>query len=470
MHSKTNGYDVIVIGGGIAGLTCAASLSKYGKRVILLESHDKVGGCCSSFEKAGFKFDVGSHIFGACGERGLLGRILRELGAKVSFIKRDLADRIIFPDEIINIPPDLDEYKTILQKKFPKEKVDIEKFFKEIIRLFRKSLSWEVPVKQRNLSFQDLVDTFFTDYRLKAIVSGLYGYLGEAPNKISAVSLASLLVVFIRDGTYYPVGGAQALPDALVQCIEDFGGEVSLSTPVSKIITKENRIIGIETKDGEFLKSKVVISNIDADTTFNKLLSDFRDGRIKQKIKKLKKSMSLFVMYLGTEDQNDMYRKKGMYHTTYDLNNKKNHSYYIHIPTLFDKSLAPPGKHIIIPQYIFPYKYEAVKDWKKCKEELQEWMLLELEKIFPRFRNSIVVSESATPLTIERYTGNSNGSVYGWALSPQQVFSGRLGNKTTINGLYLTGHWTNPGPGVPSVAASGWHTAKEVIQNLEKLV
>ena len=455
-------YNVIVIGAGIAGLVCAAFLSKKGARVLVLEQHERPGGCCSSFEKDGFKFDVGSHIFGGCGSRGLLGRILNELEISVDFVKRFPADRIIFPDEIVDIPPDLEEYERLLQKKFPEEKVSIKQFFEEIVKLFRKSLSWQIPNEQKGASFQDLVDVFFKSEKLKAIVSGLYGYLGEAPSKISAVSLASLLVVFIRDGTYYPKGGAQSLPDALVQGIQKNGGNVYLSTSASQIVFQNGSIKGVETKEGNFFETDIVVSNIDADFTFGSLLKNY-DGKIKQKISKFKKSMSLFVMYIGLAAfEEKMHYKKGMYHSSYSLNNKENNSYYIHIPTCYDRSLAPPGKSIIIPQYIFPYEYESINDWKACKEKLQSWMLNELNKIFPGIHDSIVVCESATPLTIQRYTGNSNGSVYGWALTPDKVFEGRLMNETEINGLYLAGHWTNPGAGVPSVAASGWYVANQI--------
>jgi phytoene dehydrogenase-like protein len=96
----------------------------------------------------------------------------------------------------------------------------------------------------------------------------------------------------------------------------------------------------------------------------------------------------------------------------------------------------------------------------------------ELEKLFPGLRNHITFAEGATPRTMERYTLNLTGAIYGWEVSPEQVGRGRLSHKTPVHGLYLSGHWTQPGGGIYAVIASGTQTARIILgyENTETLV
>jgi phytoene dehydrogenase-like protein len=83
----------------------------------------------------------------------------------------------------------------------------------------------------------------------------------------------------------------------------------------------------------------------------------------------------------------------------------------------------------------------------------------DLEKVFPGLQKHITYAEGATPRTMERYTLNLTGAIYGWEVSPQQVGKGRLAHRTPIHGLYLSGHWSRPGGGLYGVIVSGLETA-----------
>ncbi|MHC4277510.1 MAG: phytoene desaturase family protein, partial [Planctomycetota bacterium] len=88
-----------------------------------------------------------------------------------------------------------------------------------------------------------------------------------------------------------------------------------------------------------------------------------------------------------------------------------------------------------------------------------------LEDFVPNLDKHIEVVDAATPKTLERYTLNSKGAAYGWAVTLGQTGSGRTGNKTPVENLYLAGHWTNPGPGVCAVVSSGWRVANMILRN-----
>ena len=132
----------------------------------------------------------------------------------------------------------------------------------------------------------------------------------------------------------------------------------------------------------------------------------------------------------------------------------------ISIPTLTDPTLAPEKSHCVI---LFAPAFYCLKEgsWQGERARLTEELIKKAEKIIPGLSKSIVVKDSATPLTLERYTLNSGGSTLGWAPSPPMVFN-RPPSRTPIKNLYLSGHWTLPGGGISGVISSGWTVARMI--------
>ena len=131
------------------------------------------------------------------------------------------------------------------------------------------------------------------------------------------------------------------------------------------------------------------------------------------------------------------------------------------MPTLADPSLAPEGRHVLI--FTTLVSYEAAGRWQSEKDAMTERIFEMAGRQLPDLRERICFHESATPRTMERYTRNQAGALYGWEVSPGQVGPGRLGSDTPIDGLHLVGHWTQPGGGVYGVVSSGVHVARSVL-------
>ena len=96
--------DVIIIGAGMAGLTCGCLLAKRGLRVLMIEKNQKVGGCCTSFQKDGFSFDLSVQSLGECQRGGRVWSILNELDLlnQIHFISLEPAREYHFPDRKIS--------------------------------------------------------------------------------------------------------------------------------------------------------------------------------------------------------------------------------------------------------------------------------------------------------------------------------------------------------------------------------
>lgn len=288
-------YDVAIIGAGIGGLVCGCYLVKAGLRVLICEQHYEPGGCCTSFNRKGFIFDVGVHYLGSLREGGVLFNILKDLELldRIKFITNDPTDRIITPDKTIFIRKDMLKTKEELISHFPKEKENINRFFdfitnKDFLYIYSKT---------KNLTFKQLLDNFFYDFKLKSILSILLGNLGLSPSQASALVSIVLYQEFILDGGYYPKGGIQVLPNLLVEYFKEIGGEILFSTKVKRIITINKKAIGIKIKDDKNIFSDFTVSNADATLTFKELLDCYCNEN--STIDKLKVSSSAFILYLG---------------------------------------------------------------------------------------------------------------------------------------------------------------------------
>ena len=463
-------YDVVVIGAGIAGLVCASFLAKSGKKVLIVEQHSIPGGYCTSFKRKGFNFDAAVHHIGGCGKWSNVGRCLKTLGVEIDFYPLDPMDHLFFPGFTIEIPADLDNYISYLQKRYPQEKDNIGKFFREFVKLYRATFNNEksqIIDEYKNQTYSEMLDTFFENEELKIVLSGQWGYIGLPPAQASALAMCQMLINYLKDGAFFPQGGTQEFANAICKKFIDFGGHIMLSSKAEKILLDGRTIAGIKLDDGKEIPAGVVVSNIDARQTFFNLLDGKLDASFLNKVERMKESCSFFLLYLGLGSGLDLSNfSRGFYHTNVQINYKDDEWMYISVPTKICSTLAPQNKQIISAVvYLKENTYKNVVDWKAFKETMTLNAINRLEVYLPNIKKHIEVKEAATPKTLERYTLNTNGSAYGWAVSVDQTGENRLPYKTPIENLYLAGHWTRPGPGVSAVVSSGWGVANLIMEN-----
>ena len=463
-------YDVIVLGAGIAGLICGTFLAKQGKKVLIIEQHSIPGGYCTSFKRKGFIFDAAVHHIGGCGKWSVVGRCLKELDIDINFLQLDPMDSIHFPSFSIDVPAEIDDYVDLLKERFPSEREQLSLFFKEFIRLYRATFSTErheMLIKYQNLTYKEMLDNFFTDEQLKMTLSAQWGYIGSPPHEVSAIGMCQMLVNYLKDGAYFPVGGTQNFADTITQKFIDYGGHIMLSSSAEKMLTEDSIIKGVTTQKGEKIAADTFVSNIDPKQTFFSLLDkNTVDDSFLNKIENMKESVSFFLLYLGLDDKIDLKDlKRGFYHTSNNLSFSGNDWFYISVPTEVDSSLAPENKQIISVVVSSRDNYDDIEDWATYKDKMKEHTINYLENFVPDIQDHIEVIDAATPKTLYRYTLNSKGAAYGWAVTADQTGPNRLPHTTPFKNLFLAGHWTNPGPGICAVVSSGWRVANMILNN-----
>jgi prolycopene isomerase len=477
---KKDQYDVIIVGAGIGGLVCGCYLARAGKKVLIVEKNAKPGGYCTSFERDGFRFDVGVHGLGEMYEGGRLRRIIDELELDIQITRIDPSDIIITPEYEVCFFNDLGKTIYNFQENFPKEAKNIEAFFNfvktaRIVELYR---------KLRFKTFEQLLDEFFKDQMLKKMLGVPLGNLGVSSKTISALVSTIFYRDFMINGGYYPIGGMQSLPDALLKRFKEFGGEVLLSKKIEKIIVKNNTVKGVIIEQGHFLKSKYVVSNCDARQLFFELIGkEHISKKFIKIINKMIPTASVFLVYLGLKDDLSSLALKKCSALWYPSSNMD--KVYLHNSNIEDIdylqlhllcSLAEiygnndnkKSMHLLI---MVPFRSE--KFWDKCKGSLSNDMIERIEQVVPSLSSCISLKIIATPFDLYRYTLNYKGAVYGWAAFPSQANFRLIPSKTEINNLFLCGHWITHAygqSGISTVAYSGYRTSQFVLKNDNQVI
>lgn len=476
-------HDCIIIGGGLAGLTCALALVNQGKKVCIFEKGAKVGGYQSYFKRKGFFFDSCLHSVSETHEGGPLLTTLGSLGLKElpRFIKLDPSFCFVFPDKTYAVPPDLNDYKSLLKDEFPQDASGIDGIFDTMGHIYEglSALPDMVPAVEQYVGavFRDLLDEYVSDRRLQAVISGFWGYLGLPPSKASALVLSAFNGSICSHGNYLPEKSISHTVDLLKETILEKGGEIHVRTPVKKVVIKDRRAIGVLLENGDTIYARDIVSNIDATTTFFRMIGEEHlQEDYKDQLKGLKPTLSAFSVYLGVKGGDlipDNLSVANLIYPGDDLDRQyqailrgeiEDMPFVISIPTFVNKALAPTGHHILSLFTAIPYRLEGMVDWHEKKAEYTDRLINQAEKFIPGLTRNIVVKEAATPDTLFRYTGNREGAVGGWDYTTESIIN-RPGNKTPIKGLWLTGHWTAPGVGVHGTIQSGCLTASLISED-----
>ncbi len=488
--------DVIIIGAGMAGLTCGCLLANKGLNVLMIERNQKVGGCCTSFEKDGFSFDLSVQSLGECQEGGRVWRILKQLNLsdQIHFIPLEPAREYHFPDRKVSQSSRLETHIENLSSLFPEERKGIEgayAVFKKIFEEFSNipsSLNWFEPSsflsryptlsRYKDKTYGELLNEFVSHPFLKTLLSIRSSYALLPPEEISVVGMAGIEMSYFNYGVSCVEGRVEQLPLKLGEALKKMGGNILTGHEVQQILIKEKRAIGVKLKSGQEMTGKVVISNIDAHHTFSDLIGeDHTPSGFRSKLKGMKPSLSYFILYLGIEggldelsvSNNEVFFEEELrheYQSLYENRISEKAPFYLLAPSKVNPSHAPMGENTLCLSCKTSYHFSP--DWdQKIKDKLSQRLIDHASAMIPNLKKRIVVKVETTPKTIEQWTRNRWGAAYGWAQIPRQSGIYRLSRTTPIPNLYLTGHWTSPGGGIAAVVASGELTAEAILNRFE---
>lgn len=496
-------YDAVVIGAGLGGLSTAAILQKNGLRTLVCENTGWVGGCCSSMELEGYKFDIGASVVE-------LAWILDEFFAAVGKRTSDYLDMIpVDPiygfftadGKRFTYPVDKDATREVIAgfsdedarswDRFSKIGSDIitgafgpimtKPFmtFGDAMKLSSSNPSMVKYVRYMLMNFESTLKSFFSDDKVCASMS-LQSYFVGLPPALCPGYIA-FLAYSEHEGIFYPRGGMIEIPDSIRRVFEENGGEIRFESRVGKVLIEGRRAVGVELTDGTRIRSRLVVSDINARTLYLEQVGrENLPGWAVKAIESYEVSMPAPMIMLGLKSRPDLDAHHTFCYTTLDEMNAiwfddyrarklpDRGFMFISWPTHADPSLAPEGHHCLNMVTFAPYEL-AEGDWDDLKERYLETQLDLLEKRFglEGIRDEITVVKVNTPKDFARMYLHPGGAVYALQndITASAFFRPRLRSKA-VKGLYLAGASTHFGGGVPPTIGSGIAASSLVLEDL----
>lgn len=476
--------DAVVIGAGLGGLAAAATLCKAGLSISVLEQHYVPGGYCHSFKRGKYIFDAAVEYIGSCGPNQDGHRLLSVLSIadRLKFIEMDPTgfDVLVYPKFSSSICKGANNHRNRLLKDYPNEHESINRYFDLIDNIWREIHSANIPnyvmeeggfpsdcSELRYWSKRTLDDLFVhvgASVRLRAILAGQWGDYGVPP-KLASVLVHVTTVYHYYDGAYYPSGGVQVIPDALVEVIKEHQGTIKYRCRVLrvKLLTNGKKRVFF---DGGHIDSDLVIVNADIHQLPNLLPEDLINSSIQERIEKSEPSLASFQVYLGTKAD---LRAAGMssanYWVTADENIDNIYKALLNVPPMENQeipflitspSLKDPGgrlcernRSIVKIVALVPFKY--FEQWaqsslgrrdvryRELKTHIAKQLIRQAEKIIPGLGEHIELQEIGTPLTNISYTLSHQGAIYGFARTPQQFAQSDLVPQLGNKGIFFAG-------------------------------
>lgn len=483
-------YDDLVIGAGMAGLTVGALLAQQGRKVLLLEAHDQPGGYAHTFAMGKYRFCAQVHYIFGCGEGGSVHRLLDRLGladtVRFRRLDPDGFDHVVVAGERFRIPCGFPKFRDRLLVRFPDAEAPLRSYFDAVIGIADElervplEVSWRdmlsAPfrfpklLRYRDWTLQRFYDQVHMPQLLQAVLAGQSGDYLLPPERISLLMHVSLIDNYGR-GAYYPEKHFAHFVDSVARKIRDEPGcALLLEHEVRRIVVEDERVVGVETANGQRFRARRCISNLDPRATLALIEGARMLGRYRRRLD-YEYSCSTYTMYLGVknldlrehgfgsfnvwhyphDDINRMYRDQLERH---DLSNPW---LFLATPTLHtdEPGIAPPGHQILeVATCCDHAQFEALRAqhrsaYTRAKVKVRDRILDVLETSYvPGLRKHLAMRVAGTPLTNAQYCRSPLGNAYGTALTPAQL--SRVEFETPIPNLFLV----NASAGYPSIAGT----------------
>ena len=524
-------YDAIIIGAGHNGLTNAAYLAKAGLDVVVVEKNDYIGGAAVSRElHEGWKYSSCSYVCSMMRQaihrdldlsrHGLM--LVPYLGT-VNF--GDSGETLVAyhdaeaahlelkrhsphdADSMHRFGADLARYSQLIRKTLMRTPPDPTSFKPRDIRelLFLAKQFWGLGEKQIyeyvrffTMSAAEYLEDYFENDLIKAAMASP-GIIGTALGVYSPGSSYILLhhVMGDVDGNIgawgLARGGMGAISDAIANALQENGGEIRTNAGVQQVLVEGGKAVGVVLENGDEIRSKIVVSNLDAKRTFTKIIdkNDLPDGiydkamnfKIRGSSGKVNIALSGMPEFNGVPANRYINRGgqgfSGSLETMERAYDCWKHGTWSDdpfiesvIPSAWDPTVAPPGQHWMsnFVQYCPP----ELKDgpWTPEKrDQFGEAVIKKIERYSPGFRDLIVHMEIRTPHEIEQEIGLTEGNIFQGELTIDQLlfnrpFPGYAQYRMPLRNLYMCGSSTHPGGGVS--ATCGANAAREILMDLRR--
>ena len=468
---EANRKSVVVIGGGLGGLVSGALLAKEGYKVTVLEKNAIIGGGLQTFKRKGVSFPTGMHVFGGFGEEGQLRKLFSYLGIMDRLSLRAMDEegydvvKVLKDGASYSLPKGKEHFINYLGEVFPSEKANIRAYVDKLFALSEEEdlfyLREQKPQVFMSVSedailpYDELMDRYITDPKLKGVLSYLNPLMGGKPGTTPAF-MSALLGVLHIGGTYQFVGSSQQMAELLKEVIETAGGQVHANEEVVRIEVEGREVCRVITKQGNVYHADSYISDVHPDVLLRLVDDKAFPTSFKSRIQSIPETRSCFKVYVKFKEGAFPYVNHtnyclSDYGTKYDISQSE----WPNSVMYYTPAVEGQGSYAETMVIIGEMDYEWVKPWEasqvghrgasyeQWKLQMTEQVLDFMEKIYPDIREKTEFVMASSPLTIRDYYGNKEGSNYGFLRDSHNIMLSQLSVFTKVRNLYLTGQNVN---------------------------
>lgn len=475
MSEQDNIYDFVIIGSGLGGLECAYILAAEGYSVVVLEKNHQIGGNLQVFSRDKRIFDTGVHYIGNMDEGESLHQIFKYFNLtdtlKWTKMGEDCFDLIHFNDgKSYKLAQGYDRFRANLVADFPDEEDAIDQYISRIQEVCENfplyNLRYDVEEnlmsnEKGEILFQNLaeyLESITDNKRLRDVLAGNSGLYAGKKSKTPIYVHALINDSFIR-GAYRLKDGGSQIAIGLSRGIRKMGGKIlKHKEVVGANYNEEGHITEVILSNGETVKGKNFISNMHPAVTVDIFGEERFLKPYRKRIKGLENTTSTFNVYLSLEKDSFPYLDYNIYHLGDDAWRGAEYApedwgKTMYVCTPASSKSDKYADSMIIMSYM---RYEEVAAWEdskntvaipgnrgksyeEFKKEKEQFIIDQVEKLFPDIRSKIRNVYSSSPLTLRDYIGDYEGSLYGIIKDCNSPARSLINSSTRVPNLYLTG-------------------------------
>lgn len=485
----------VVIGAGIAGLACGARLAAAGHEVTVFEQASRVGGKLGLHTEDGFRFDTGPSLL-AWPEllRDVIDVAGGDGGEDLDLQPVDPIARYRYPDGVTldahadpermrrsfdnalglgtgaawaNLMERAERMWSVIDGQvLSKPTSGVTGLVGQAVRVT------DLRTIAPHRSLRSIGQQYLHHPHQRQFLERYATYTGSDPRRSPAV-LITIPWLEQTHGAWYVPGGMHRIAEVLQSLIEGHGGTVHTATPVDRVATAGDRVVGVTLTDGTRVPAEIVVSNTEARTLYGQLLEHPNANRWRTQVERAEPSLSGFVLLLGLEGTTpDMAHHTVMFNTDYDSEFDgifgsvpepvTDPTIYVSSPR--DPAIAPEGCEswfvLVNAARQGPVDWDAGDTSERYAHHLLELMA----KRGLDVRHRIRVLRWISPADLQRRTGAIGGAIYGSSSNGRRAAFLRPANGAPVEGLYLVGGSAHPGGGIPLVLKSAEIVARMVAE------